>query len=157
MKKLISILLVIVCLTSLGSCNKDNNTNQEPVETEPLSAYEQLNDEEKLLYEALILFTTGTNGVITSKSPTVRVLAVGYMTLESKMVQVQLQETEDGETYSIPYFIGNPTQIQEQKGVTSYHPGSKVYHNQNGKVDCGNINRALKEYWDAYYEDMGLN
>lgn len=154
MKKLIIILLVVVCLASLWSCDNKNTNDQEPVETEPLSAYEQLNDKEKLLYEALIIWTTKFERM------DARVLAVGYMTMESKKVQIQIQYSYKDSTIDTPFFMGlseTSTEITEQKGVSSYHPGNEVYHDKNGNVDCGNINRALKEYWDKYYEDMGLN
>lgn len=167
MKKLLCILLALVFITSFWACEQENpNQKSEPDETPPPSAYDQLNDEEKLLYEALIIWTTKFEHHDT------RVLAVGNMTLESKKVAIQLQYSENeylGQTGNIigqktvnkPYWMGlseTSSEIIEQKGVSSgYSNVIDVIHDKNGNVDCGNINRALKEYWDTYYEDMGLN
>ena len=149
MKKLIIILLVVVCLASLWSCDNKNTNDQEPVETEPLSAYEQLNEDEKLIYEALIIaaddFYTPTS---------LRLLNVASMTSSYVYIKVQ-SGNRFGSLLTDTFMLGlseTSTLYEYTKGAATTIPVSVENWGINN-INCEKINLAIDEYWD----EKGLN
>ena len=147
MKKLIIILLVVVCLASLWSCDNKNTNDQEPVETEPLSAFEQLNKDEQCLYEAMVTISSYF------KSPsTVRLVDVGDMNSHTAIVKTQ--------AYSV---VGSPVMNTLKVWLTQSDWDSGNYYDilysddgviwGNDKVSVKKINAAIDEYW----KEKGLN
>lgn len=156
MKKLIVSILITVLLLSFCACNTPSDVNpqpSQPIITQSPTAYEQLNEKEKHIFDALIIATEKF------KNPsTVRLLDFAIIVdavvdgSEMHFIDVKLQAaipaggevTEnytlylEKSTYSTGHiFYKGDIKESDDELLSSHEPG----------VERSKINKALIEYW----------
>lgn len=154
MQKFISIIFSILFLLTLVSCNSTETTastsslqttSMVAETTVPLSAYEQLSEDEKEVFDALII---ALNSYARNPS-SARVIMAGSKYSSANFIELKLYlENAFGGGTNKCYFL-----VYETGPVGSaYYPKGTLAEGGNvtydaGDINCAKINKALTEYY----------
>lgn len=146
MKKIVAVILLLTLALSLTACNGNSgqsNVTTQPVETQPKSAIDELNETELYIYTAIK--ENLTEAFVDPAGITLLEISEGFTVEYGRVYYAHFSGTGD-EYFAINQASGDFWILGRSK-FSSIKKSTSI--EEVTSVSVGNINRALFEYFDS--------